>query len=891
MLSLTGVSSGQAGNYFTKDDYYTKEQGKWQGNGAEALGLTGYIEKTEFKELVHGRDREGNELVTSQNGKEHRAGIDLTFSAPKNVSILSEVAGDTRVREAHQQAVTRTLQFVESHFSQARFTEGGVTNKIETGNLVIAKFDHDTSRALDPQLHTHAVVMNMTQRADGEWRALSNEKLYDNKMLIGQIYRNELASNLKTLGYKIQTGKNGLFEVKGVDQGLMKEFSTRRDQIEQALNGRESGGALAEKITLMTRNVKVREVDRDALREDWLNRSQELGYTREMIQEKALQAGRGIEIPKIDHLNTAIKSLEIQTSVWSREEMMKSALRSGLSEGLNVDQLEKQIDRALGSKELIQLAENKYSSLEAIKTEQKIIDLVQNRQGIFLPGNLDRINSVIKEYGPHLNEGQQSAVRHIVGTPDGVVGVQGYAGVGKTSMLSVANQYWQKNDYQVIGLSYTGRAAELLQSEAGIKSQTIHSFLGEKELSNGIQTAGRQIWVVDESSMVGNRLMLDLLKAAENEQAKVVLIGDKLQLQAIDAGKPFQILQEKGIMATTRMEDILRQKTEGMREVVRAIAKEKDTNKAIHLLDKMGAIKELGDRQERLMAIAKDYLALSPKEMKNTLIVTARNIDRMKINQYIREGLKEKGQLNEATEKSYFVAIPKAIQEGDQEKGESYSAGDLVRFARANQSMEVGRGDRGIVQGIEGNELKVKLENSNKTISVDLEKYQKLEAFTHEPRQFAPGDQVMFLKNDKTLGVVNGTVGMVVGTGDGNLKIDTKNGVKEIDLKNYNYIDHSYGSTLHKSQGMTSERVMIHLDTSQGISNSANAFYVGVSRASQEATIYTDSKDNLPGSVSQWQGKVSTQDYEMVRNLDTGKGLDSSETKGLETTKSRGIER
>jgi conjugative relaxase-like TrwC/TraI family protein len=895
MLSLSTVSASHAGSYFTQDDYYNKEQGQWQGKGAEALGLAGHVEKEDFKQLVQGRDIEGNDLVTNLNGLPHRGGTDATLSMPKSGSILWGVAGDERIKEAHEQAVTKALEYVEKHFSQVRITEGGITQRIDTGRMVIAKFTHETSRAQDPSYHTHSVCLNLSQRSDGEWRSLSNEKLYENKMLIGQIYRNELAFNLKALGYEIQPGKQGMFEVKGVDPALIKEFSGRREEILKALDGRESGGKLAEKVTLMTREAKPREIDRDALKQDWLNRAAELGYTREMIQEKALEAGRGIEkdIPKVDHLNEAIKSLEIQTSVWSREEMLKSALRSGLSEGLTVDRLEKQIDQALVSKELVQLAENKYSSLEAIKTEQKIVELVQNRQGTFPPGNLDQINSVIKEQGPHLNEGQQAAILHITGTQDGVVGVQGYAGVGKTTMLSVANQYWEKEGYQVTGLAYTGRAAELLQTEAGIKSQTIHSFLGEKEQANGIQAEGRQIWVVDEASMVGNRLMLDLLKTAENEQAKVVLIGDKLQLQAIDAGKPFQNLQEKGIMATAKVEDILRQKTEGLREVVFAVAKEMDTDKAIHLLDKMGAIKELGDRQERLMAIATDYLALSPKEMKNTLIVTARNIDRMEINQSIREGLKEKGQLNEATEKTYNVTIPKAIQEGDRGRGESYNEGDMVRFLRANRGLEVGRGDRGIVERIEGNELKVQLENSNRTISVDLEKYNKLEAYSPEERQFAHGDQVMFLRNDKNLGVVNGSLGMVVEANNHSLKVETRTGIKDVDLKTYNHIDHSYGSTLHKSQGMTSERVMIHLDTAQGISNSANAFYVGVSRASHEATIYTDSKENLPDSVRQWQEKESTQDYEKGKNFDfeNGKQSEQSDSRETEIDNNRGVER
>lgn len=872
MLSLSRVSAGQAGNYFTKDDYYTKEQGQWQGKGAEALGLAGHVEKEDFKRLIQGLDREGNPLVTSQNGREHRAGVDLTFSAPKSVSILSEVVGDLRMREAHQQAVSRTLEFIEKHFSQARSTEGGITQRVDTGNLVIAKFDHETSRTLDPQLHTHAVVMNMTQREDGMWRALSNEKFYEQKILLGQVYRNELAHQLKELGYGIQAGKSGLFEVKGIDGSLIREFSSRREQILKALDGRESGGKLAEKVTLMSREAKTYEVDRGTLKKEWLTRAAELGYTRERIQEQAHQAGKEVQHQMTkDHLSDAIRFLEVQTVVWSKEEMMKSALKSGISDGLTLKQVEKQIGRELDRGDLVQLDANKYSSRDAIKTEQKIVELVQNREPVLFRVDAKRINAVIKEHGSHLNEGQQAAIRHITGNRDAVVAVQGYAGVGKTSMLSVANQVWERQGFSVQGLSFTGKAAETLQSESGIKSQTIHSFLGEREQSDRVQI-GRQVWVVDESSMVGNRQMLDLLKAAEQEQAKVILIGDRLQLQAIDAGKPFQMLQEKEIVATARMDDILRQKTEGLREVVEAVAKEKNTDRAIHLLEKMGAVKEIENRSERLRSIAQDYLALSSKEMKGTLIVTARNTDRVEINQHIRDGLKERGQLREASEKNYHVAIPKAIPEGDRGRGESFAEGDGVRFLRTNQGMEVSRGEQGIIKEIEGNVLKVQMQQPGKIVSVDLEKYSRLEAYSPEVRQFAPGDQVMFLRNDKNLGVVNGTVGRIVEAGEHALKIETRTGMKEVDLKQYNHLDHSYGSTLHKSQGRTSERVMIHIDTNQRTSNSANSFYVGVSRASHEATIYTDSKAQLPDAVRLWQSKESAMDYEKENKLNHSSG-------------------
>jgi ATP-dependent exoDNAse (exonuclease V) alpha subunit len=332
------------------------------------------------------------------------------------------------------------------------------------------------------------------------------------------------------------------------------------------------------------------------------------------------------------------------------------------------------------------------------------------------------------------------------------------------------------------------------------------------------------------------------------------------------------------MIPTAKMEEILRQKTEGLKNAVQAIAIEGDPEKAIHILDKMDGIKQIEDQKERLMTIARDYLALSPKEMKKTLILTARNAERLQINLHIRDGLKEKGLINPASEKNYTMAIPQSIKEEDRRRGESYSQGDLVRFGRASQRLEVARGERGIIKEIDNNKLTVQMEKSDKAVIVDLGKYNKLERYSLEPRQFAPGDQVTFLKNDRDLGVVNSSVGTVKELiNDNVLKVETRTGIKEVDLAKYNYIDHSYGSTFHKSQGMTSERVMIHIDTDQRLSNSANGFYVGLSRASHEATIYTNSREKLPESVSQWQIKESAQDFEKTKHLDFENGNDQNQ--------------
>jgi conjugative relaxase-like TrwC/TraI family protein len=190
MLSISNVQNTKAAAeyYEIKDDYYTasgaKAAGKWSCNGAATLGLQGSVQHEQFIDLLNGRLPDGRAIHRAADG--HRAGVDLTFSAPKSVSLMALLVGDERVAEAHAKAVDKAMKIAEER-AGFRATSDGVTTHQRSGNLVVAQFSHELSRACDPQLHTHCVVLNMTRRPDGEWRALDNEPLYRAKMLLGAI--------------------------------------------------------------------------------------------------------------------------------------------------------------------------------------------------------------------------------------------------------------------------------------------------------------------------------------------------------------------------------------------------------------------------------------------------------------------------------------------------------------------------------------------------------------------------------------------------------------------------------------------------------------------------------------------------------------------------------
>jgi conjugative relaxase-like TrwC/TraI family protein len=278
MLSLANISSsGAATHYFEKDDYYLEgssehqSSSEWFGKGAEELKLSGEVEKKDFKDVLDGNLPNGVSLGRTENDKlVHAAGIDLTFSAPKSVSIQAEVHGDKKVLDAHRKAVINTLTYIEKNLIQTRKMVNGELVYEDVSNITASLFRHDTSRNQDPQLHTHCVLANAVRREDGEWRSAYFGKIFDNKKFLGQVYRSELAYELKQQGYDIRvTGNNSTFELENIPKGLIEVFSSRAKEIGEAAKEYDSVDAkLKAELTLKTR-VHKQEVDKEILRSHW----------------------------------------------------------------------------------------------------------------------------------------------------------------------------------------------------------------------------------------------------------------------------------------------------------------------------------------------------------------------------------------------------------------------------------------------------------------------------------------------------------------------------------------------------------------------------------------------------------------------------------------------
>ena len=578
MMSISQISSaGAASSYYQSDNYYAKEgkdgQGIWVGQAAKELGLAGKdVSPDQFKSILAGELPNGQKLFrVVADEKKHIPGYDITFSAPKSVSIMSEVLGWHEYRKAHDKAVKSTLEKVETMFLKTRKfnKKSGKQETIGNQKMIAALFTHDVSRNQDPQLHTHCVIANAVQGENGKFRSIHSRELFTNKMLIGAIYRSELAKNIQeqNLARINRTHPDGRFELRHMDKKLIKEFSTRAKDIEEYLGEGPHNAKDKAIAALRTRNSKV-ECSREELKEGWNVRLEQLGYSKDQIV-KAVDYSRSIALAFEPHapmdektaLENSVEHLTEYSSTFPRRDILRFMLSEGIG-SFRIDDAENQLQNAINEG---WIKESKDKSLLYTQTtlERETTTLALEKSGRSAVDPILPRRAVSEIYnGYELTTGQYNSSKLILTSPNRTIGVQGYAGTGKTFMLASAAEQAVDAGYTVLGMAPTSTATKTLGEDAKIKSQTLQRYLIEPSGNH------KTILFVDEASMISTRQMMDLLTIAEERGiAKIVLVGDKKQLEGVAAGAPFKMLQAEG-MRYEVMDDIKRQSKERHLEAV-----------------------------------------------------------------------------------------------------------------------------------------------------------------------------------------------------------------------------------------------------------------------------------------------------------------------------------
>ena len=952
MLSIGALTSAaQGASYYERDGYYAKddpehrEASGWAGKGAEELGLKGPVDPETFRAVLEGKVPDGSGTELGRRGKDgdilHRPGRDLTFSAPKSVSLAALVGGDARIVEAHDRAVKATLAWVEKNVAETRMKDLVTGQMVRAGGqkIVAATFRHNTSRNLDPQLHTHAVLANMVRGEDDKWRSMANEKLYGSKMLLGALYRSELAASLTRLGYDIEkTHADGRFEIAGVSRDTIEAFSTRRTEIEAAMAERGLGTSgdnprLAERASLMTR-AKKRDIDRSELSGVWDRQATDLGLdaralvagavaksavpVREAAAELVTGADRvgetaspalndiGAQQPGASPVNApsregepgrdkgqagerefvaeaptaspageavgwAMAHLSERDAVFARADLFAAALAHAPGT-VTMAEAEREVAALEKAGTLhgvnIPGAEDSLATAKTVAEERETVASMRAGQGRgaapmrswMVQGHLNK--------GP-LTAGQKDAVKLILSAKDRVVGVQGYAGSGKTTMLDRARVLAAKKGYRMIGLAPSASAVQTLAAEAGIESETLQRFLarnagvaegrltkkGAKEMRAAF---AKTVLVVDEGSLASTVQARDLLRIAnELRIPRVVLVGDAKQLDAVDAGKPFAQLQAAG-MKTAVMDEIMRQRDPALKEAVEASLKG-EIGKAF---EKLGSNVAEVKPDNIAGAVAARWLRLGPEARENTGVMAPSHELRQAINGHIRERLAREGRIHGSTMQSERL-VSKGYTNAEKALAGNYAVGDVVAFHRPYKRIGVEKGDERRVTGVNHKAREVLLENGKgggvawKPGEIGGRRGGS-EVYRAEEIELRAGDRIRWTRNDAGLGLVNSRTAEVLSIANGRVTFQLEDG-KRLELgrndPQLRHLDHAWASTVHAFQGRTVDNVIAAMEARHPHLTTQKSFYVEISRARDRAELVTDDAAELRAQLQAATGE------------------------------------
>ena len=823
-------------HYFERDGYYAKNDpahrlaSRWEGDGAAALGLHGPVRPKRFEQVlrgwVPGADRRLGRL---RDGKhEHMPGVDVTFSAPKSVSLEGLVYASPRTRsrvvKAHDEAVRAALRFVETEFLMTRSYDRatGRRPRVKANGMVAATFRHVASRNLDPQLHTHCVIANMTRDAQGTWRSAEFTALERAKRLLGAYYRKELRQRLEALGYAtVATEVGGVpgFEIAGYRKGLLDSFSTRREETLKWLaeRGEEYTPARMKQAALYTRRRKS-EPDREELEAIWRSRARELGPPRDAEAARGRKRGRARAAkpvvqgpPALGVAWREVERLQERRTAFSADE-----LRARLLGALSLAEADAAIDRLRRDGHLIDAGPRAFATDRGIAAEKALG--ARARSAAAAPPEVQLANP-------------GEAARAILESPGRIVGV--LAGAGKTAMFREAAAL----DRRVLGVAPSARATRALGREAGIPARTLGWFLaryrgvgdGAVEATAAFRDA---VLLVDEASTIGAVRMRALLRIAEKlGVARVALIADRRQLAG--AGQPFRLLREAG-MPTVRLAE--RRRDAGLKAALLRMVEDRP--------DAYGSGALEMDSDE--LAGAAAQLWLDADDRNGTAIVAPTLELQEEIVAAVRAGLAAEGVLRgPALELERYVDLRLTRSEtGD---ARNWREGDVAIFRHDVYGVGARAGDACRIAGAEDG--RVALDHpGGRTLRVDPSGYirYRVDLYETRPIQLRAGDAIRWTRDDAERELPNGARAEILKIGGSRLRLRTEDG-REVALPRgdpqLHHLDHAYASSARAAEGLTCDSVIAVVDSDSGPLEDQAAFYR--TRARDGMVLLTDDREAL----------------------------------------------
>ena len=819
-------------HYFERDGYYAKNDprlaSRWEGDGAAALGLRGPVRPERFERVlqgwVPGTDRRLGRLRDGRH--EHLPGVDVTFSAPKSVSLEGLVYASPRTRsrvvKAHDEAVRATLRFVETEFLMTRGYDRatGRRPRVKANGMVAATFRHLASRNLDPQLHTHCVIANMTRDAQGTWRSAEFTALERAKRLIGTYYRKELRKRLEAIGYAaVATEVGGVpgFEIAGYRKALLAGFSTRRTETLKWLadRGEAYSPARMKQAVLYTRRRKS-EPDREELEAIWLSRARELGPPRDAEAARGRKRGRAREAKPAAPPALGAAWREVERLQERRTAFPADELRARLLGALSLAEADAAIDRLRRDGHLVEAGPRAFATDRGIAAEKAM------RAGL---GAVAPPEARFAEPG--------EAARAILQSPGRIVGV--LAGAGKTALFR------EMAGRRVLGVAPSARAARTLGREAGIPARTLGRFLarfrgvGDSAFEAAPEEAAAfrdAVLLVDEASTIGAVRMRALIRIAEKlGAARVALVADRRQLWS--AGQPFRLLREAG-MPTVRLAG--RRRDAGLKAALQRLIEDRP--------DAYGSGALEMDSDELAGAAAQLWLDADDRD--GTAVVAPTIELQEEIAAAVRAGLAAEGVLRgPVLELERYVDLRLTRPEtGD---ARNWREGDVAIFRHDVYGVGARAGDAWRIAGTEDG--RIALEHPDgRTSRVDPSGYVRYRVDLHETRPILlqAGDAIRWTRDDPERELPDGGRAEILEIGGSRLRLRTEDG-REVALplgdRQLHHLDHAYASSARAAEGLICDSLIAVADSDRGPLEDQAAFYR--TRARDGMVLLTDDREAL----------------------------------------------
>jgi len=683
------------------EDYFSgrgEAPGRWIGGGCGGLGVGGEVDRDAFMRAMGGCDPRTGERLRPPRSHAKVAAFDLTFSAPKSVSVLFAVGGEfvaTALLEAHERAVEAAFGYVER---EACFTRRGHwgARRVRGDGFVAAAYRHRLSRAGDPQLHTHVVVANMT-RAEDRWTTLEARGLYEHKLAAGAVYRAvlraEVRERLPWVCWR-QIGR-GLFEIEGVPNGVLREFSRRRVEIEEralALTGVAASKLSRERlqgIALATRKAKEYGVDGARWRQEARARAAEHGLGQRELKGLAASQPQAARASEADVVRSAAERLSgpegltAQHNTFARRHAL-AEIAGEFTQGAGVVQLERATGSYLGHGSVVALGrvdhEHRFTTRDLLACERAIVEGAERRKVERTAMLHPRVPELaLAETEDPLTNEQLNAVRNLSTDGRGVSVVQALAGTGKTRVLAAQARIYESAGYRVVGVAPTGRAARELADAASVEAFTIHRLLSDLP-----ELPPRTVLLFDEAGCAPTRPSAALFACAERAGAKVIAAGDSGQLPSVSAGGWFAAIAEK--LGGPKLRQVMRQRDPGEREALESLH-DGDPEPYLRLKHKEGALVVHEREDDSVGAILVDWDAARREYGLSQAVMMARdNVTRALLNDRARELLISDGTLE-----------PRGVTIADNE----FTVGDRVIARRNDRYRDIDNGTLGRVAALD----------------------------------------------------------------------------------------------------------------------------------------------------------------------------------------------